>query len=70
MGGGGGGGEGGERKGKKKTFSHFLHWKLKMSTALRWLPRVITNILLIECELENKVKFFPHRDLPAWVLIK
>ena len=42
---------------------------------LRWLPRVLTKIVLIEHELENEtwlifLKVFPRRDLPAWVLVK
>ena len=39
---------------------------------LRWLPRVITNIVLIERELENVIslKVFPRRDLPVWILLK
>ena len=42
---------------------------------LRWLPRVITNVVLIERELENEtqsisLKVFPRRDLPEWILLK
>ena len=42
---------------------------------LRWLPRVITNIVLIERELENEtssisLKVIPRRDLPVWILLK
>ena len=42
---------------------------------LRWLPRVLTKIMLMEHVLENETKLiflkvFPRRDLPAWVLVK
>ena len=42
---------------------------------LRWLPRVITNIVLVERELQNEtylisLQVFPRGDLPAWVLLK
>ena len=42
--------------------------------SLRWLPRVITNIVLTERELQNEtqlisLKVFPRGDLPAWVLV-
>ena len=41
----------------------------------RWLPRVITNIVLIERELENEtlsisLKVLPRKDLPVWILLK
>ena len=48
---------------------------LILHVSLRWLPRVITNIVLTERELENEtylisLKVFPRGDLPAWVLLK
>ena len=51
------------------------NWSNLRRKYLRWLPRVITNIVLTERELENEtwlisLKVFPRGDLPAWVLLK